>query len=227
MVGYLEAIKADLVIGTEKDEYIHVAYDKAQHLKHFVESLFEWVKLDAKEQILHFEFCDLNELTRNIVADWIPVLESSGFEYEIDIPETKYTTRININAYTRILNNILQMWFHIVKGIGFSSGLTTMMGKPISQLRTMASEFCQQIFPTYLKECTGEISPVLRMAMDLGCLLQKNSLQRIGGRLPQTVLPDLGLLLLSFFQKSCDCTGLLISKNMKKARLRQGWHCIW
>lgn len=108
LVGYLEAIETGLVIGKERDEYIHVAFEKAQHLKHFVEALFEWVKLDAKEQIFHFESCDLNELTRNIVADWIPVLESSGFEYEIDIPETEYLTRIDFNAYTRILNNLLQ-----------------------------------------------------------------------------------------------------------------------
>lgn len=108
LVGYLEAVEASLVSGEEKNEYIHVAYDKAQHLKHFVEALFEWVKLDAKEQIYHFELGDLNELTRNILADWVPVLENHGFEYDIDIPETESMTRIDPNAYTRILNNLLQ-----------------------------------------------------------------------------------------------------------------------
>ena len=54
LVGYLEAIENRIVSGEEKDEYIHVAFDKAQHLKHFVESLFEWVKLDAGEQLFHF-----------------------------------------------------------------------------------------------------------------------------------------------------------------------------
>lgn len=108
LVGYLEAIENRIVSGEEKDEYIHVAFDKAQHLKHFVESLFEWVKLDAGEQLFHFECFDLNELTRNIIADWVPILESSRFEYEIDIPETEYAIKIDPNAYTRILNNLLQ-----------------------------------------------------------------------------------------------------------------------
>ena len=108
LVGYLEAIESGLVAGEEKEEYIYVASDKAQHLKHFVESLFEWVKLDAGEQIFSFEQIDLNELTRNIIADWIPVLENSHFEYEIEIPETEYLIRIDPNAYTRILNNLLQ-----------------------------------------------------------------------------------------------------------------------
>ncbi len=108
LVGYLDAVEHNIVSGEEKVEYIHVAYEKAQNLKHFVEVLFEWVKLDSKEQVFHFENCDINELTRSIVADWVPILENNHFEYEIDIPETEYITRIDPNAYTRILNNLLQ-----------------------------------------------------------------------------------------------------------------------
>lgn len=108
LVGYLEAVENRMVTGEEKDEYVHVAFKKAQHLKHFVENLFEWVKLDSGEQVFHFEVLDLNELSRNIIADWIPVLENSHFEYEIDIPEEEYPARIDANAYTRIINNLLQ-----------------------------------------------------------------------------------------------------------------------
>lgn len=108
LVGYLEAVESQIVTGGEREEYIHVAYDKAQNLKHFVEMLFEWVKLDAGEQVFHFEPYDINELTRNIAADWIPIFESQCFEYEIDLPEMECITRLDINAYTRILNNLLQ-----------------------------------------------------------------------------------------------------------------------
>ena len=108
LVGYLEAIEKGLVIGEEKEAYIHVAVEKAYHLKRFVETLFEWVKLDAKEQIFHFELCDFNELTRNIVAEWVPTLEYRHFEYDFDIPEDEYSLRIDSHAYTRILNNLFQ-----------------------------------------------------------------------------------------------------------------------
>jgi signal transduction histidine kinase len=108
LVGYLEAIERKIVSGKEKDEYIQVASNKAQQLKSFVENLFEWVKLDSGEQIFHFERYDLNELTRNIIADWIPVLENSHFAYEFDIPETECYISIDLTAYTRILNNLLQ-----------------------------------------------------------------------------------------------------------------------
>lgn len=108
LVGYLEAIERGIVVGEEKNEYIHVAYEKSQHLKYFVENLFEWVKLDSGEQVFHFENTDLNELSRNIIADWVPVLENSCFKYEFMIPENEYFIRIDINAYIRILNNLLQ-----------------------------------------------------------------------------------------------------------------------
>lgn len=108
LVGYLEAVESQIVTGKEKAEYIHVAFEKAQHLKHFVENLFEWVKLDSREQVFHFQILDLNELTRNVIAHWILVLENINFEYEIEIPEEEHLVSIDINAYTRIIDNLLQ-----------------------------------------------------------------------------------------------------------------------
>ncbi len=108
LVGYLEAVESKMVTGAEQEEYIRVAAEKAHHLKEFVTVLFEWVKLDAGEQIFYFELCDLNELSRNIMADWVPLLESHDLTYEIEIPETEYMTRVDSTAYTRILNNLLQ-----------------------------------------------------------------------------------------------------------------------
>ena len=108
LVGYLEAVESKMVTGAEQEEYIRVATEKAYHLKDFVTALFEWVKLDAGEQIFHFECSDLNELTRNIMTDWVPILENHNLTYDIEIPETEYMTRVDSTAYTRILNNLLQ-----------------------------------------------------------------------------------------------------------------------
>lgn len=107
LVGYLEAVHEKIVTENEKEEYIGVALEKAHHLKDFVEALFEWVKLDAREQVFHFEFIDLNELTRDILTDWIPLLEEKGFSYDIEIPETECDIKLDKNAYKRILNNLI------------------------------------------------------------------------------------------------------------------------
>ncbi|MGP1529632.1 MAG: sensor histidine kinase [Treponema sp.] len=42
------------------------------------------------------------------MADWVPILEHNHFTYEIDVPEAEYHLRIDVNAYTRMLNNLLQ-----------------------------------------------------------------------------------------------------------------------
>ncbi len=108
LVGYLEAVQGKIVSEQEKDAYISTALNKAHHLKDFVELLFEWVKLDAKEQLFQFEIGDLNELTRNILVDWIPVLEDKHFNYEITIPDEECNIVLDKKAYKRILNNLLQ-----------------------------------------------------------------------------------------------------------------------
>lgn len=108
LVGYLEAVQEKIVTEEEREEYISVALGKAHHLKDFVDLLFEWVKLDAKEQLYQFEICDLNELTRSILAEWISVLEDKHFVYEINIPDAECNIYLDKNAYKRILNNLLQ-----------------------------------------------------------------------------------------------------------------------
>lgn len=108
LVGYLEAIEKKFVTGEEKEEYIGVALYKAHHLKGFVESLFDWVKLDAKEQLFQLQQQDLNELTRNLLADWIPTFEEYQFDYKIDISDHECFIQLDPNAYTRIINNVLQ-----------------------------------------------------------------------------------------------------------------------
>lgn len=108
LVGYLEAVQERIVTGEEKEEYLEVALTKAYHLKGFVESLFDWVKLDAKEQGFQLERQDINELTRNILTDWIPTFEENNFEYNIDISDTECFIQLDPNAYIRIINNLLQ-----------------------------------------------------------------------------------------------------------------------
>lgn len=108
LVGYLEAIQKKFVTGEEKEEYIEVALNKAHHLKDFVESLFDWVKLDAKEQVFQLGQYDINELTRDILAVWIPTFEENRFDYHIDISDEECLIQLDQNSYKRIVNNLLQ-----------------------------------------------------------------------------------------------------------------------
>jgi signal transduction histidine kinase len=108
LIGYLEAIHSNIVTDYEKDECIEIARNKAYNLKDFVDILFEWFKLDSKERTFNFEDTDINELTRSIVADWIPTFNKKHIKYKIDISENELNISIDSRAYNRIISNLIQ-----------------------------------------------------------------------------------------------------------------------
>jgi Signal transduction histidine kinase len=108
LIGYLDAIQTHVVLGEEREQYIYIAQSKAYNLKSYIDAIFELFKLYSREKIFSFERTDINELTRNIVIDWIPQLEQGNFAYDIKIAESEMFVETDISAYTRIVNNLIQ-----------------------------------------------------------------------------------------------------------------------
>lgn len=108
LIGYLEAIDGCMVKEEKRDRYVNIALMKAIRLKEFTNDLFEWVKLDAKEKMFHFQKLDIVELTRTIISDWLNVFEKKEIAYEFQIPETECPMFLDKMAYERIINNLFQ-----------------------------------------------------------------------------------------------------------------------
>lgn len=108
LIGYLDAAHRGLVTGREKDDSIETARRKAYDLKEYIDVLFDWFKLNSDEFILTMDIVEAAELTRNILIDWIPVLEEKRIDYQIHIPERPFRVRLDPDAYLRILNNLIQ-----------------------------------------------------------------------------------------------------------------------
>ena len=108
LIGYLDAAHWGLVTGREKDDSIETARRKAYDLKEYIDVLFDWFKLNSDEFILTMDIVEAAELTRNILIDWIPVLEEKRIDYQIHIPEQPFRVRLDPDAYLRILNNLIQ-----------------------------------------------------------------------------------------------------------------------
>lgn len=108
LLGYLDALESGIVVGEEKEQYIKTARKKAYDLKKLVDTLFDWFKIDSKEMQLAMEKTDINELTREILIDWIPLFTKKGIEPKAKIPEAEYIVRVDKSAYTRIVSNIIQ-----------------------------------------------------------------------------------------------------------------------
>lgn len=108
LIGYLDAVHKGVVTGREKDEYTEIARRKAYDLKEYIDALFDWFKLNSDEFVLKPEVVETAELTRNLLIDWIPVLEDKQIGYNLDIPEQPIRVRLDTDAYGRILNNLVQ-----------------------------------------------------------------------------------------------------------------------
>lgn len=108
LIGYLDAVHKGVVTGREKDVYTEIARRKAYDLKEYIDALFDWFKLNSDEFMLKPEVVEAAELTRNLLIDWIPVLEDKQIAYNLDIPEQPIRVRLDTDAYGRILNNLVQ-----------------------------------------------------------------------------------------------------------------------
>lgn len=108
LIGYLDAIMDNVVEGEERERYIASARVKAYTLKAYTDDLFEWFKLNSDERAYSFEMSDIGELTRNVLSDWIPQLERAGISYGVEIPDDEINVKLDISAFTRILNNLIQ-----------------------------------------------------------------------------------------------------------------------
>ena len=108
LIGYLDAVHKGIVTGREKEEYTETARRKAYDLKDYIDGLFDWFKLNSDEFVLTPQVVEAAELTRNLLIDWIPVLEDNHIAYDLDIPDGPLRVRLDTDAYGRILNNLVQ-----------------------------------------------------------------------------------------------------------------------
>ena len=83
LIGYLDAVHKGVVTGREKDVYTEIARRKAYDLKEYIDALFDWFKLNSDEFLLKPEVVEAAELTRNLLIDWIPVLEDKQIAYRV------------------------------------------------------------------------------------------------------------------------------------------------
>lgn len=108
LIGYLDAAQKGIVAGTEREEYIETARLRAYDMKDYVDMLFEWFKLNSNEETFTIQEVELAEFTRNLLKNWIPIFENNRLDFDIKIPEKRIKVNLDTDAYTRIINNLIQ-----------------------------------------------------------------------------------------------------------------------
>ena len=113
IIGFSKALSDGIIEDEEKkSEYLATINSKALKMNDLIDRLFEYVKLESADNILHKEDCDVAEVLRNCIADVYTEYEDKKIRLDIKIPEDaviKCVDKIELSrVYTNLLNNILK-----------------------------------------------------------------------------------------------------------------------
>lgn len=108
VIGYLEAIEQNRISESQKDDYIHTAYEKASVLKEQVNQLFEFVQSDANEIKLSMEKIDACEVIRQVLIDFLPLIEREHIQLDSSIPDEEYFVWVDRDGFIRVIQNIIK-----------------------------------------------------------------------------------------------------------------------
>ncbi|MHC5218612.1 sensor histidine kinase [Enterococcus sp. LJL128] len=111
LMAYLDVLSSE-PLSHEQQQLFETAKNKAIHLSKYVETLFEWSKLESGEEVYTFEKENLSEYTRQVIADWLADFEAGGLQLQFDIPEEPIFIWTDKTAYHRILSNIFSNILH-------------------------------------------------------------------------------------------------------------------
>ena len=119
IIGFSKALSDGIITDDiKKAEYLTTINSKAVKMNDLIDRLFEYVKLESADNILHKENCDVAEILRNCLADVYAEYEDKKILLEIQIPEIpviKNADKIELSrVYTNLLNNVLK---HNTSGI--------------------------------------------------------------------------------------------------------------
>lgn len=108
VIGYIEAVIQNRIDESKKIDYIETAYHKALVLKEQINQLFELVQNDANEIELQFEKVDICEFLRQIIIDFLPIIEKDQLTFEANIPDNEIYISADKYCITRIFQNLIR-----------------------------------------------------------------------------------------------------------------------
>ena len=132
IIGHLDAVHYQYVHGEMNAESVRQAREKAYVLKDYLDDLFQWFKLNSKEEKAEMEPLDIVEETRAVFANWVADFERNGVSYDFTSDMDEIQISVDRVFYERCVNNLLKnatehsraskIWIEIVR-----SGVTVVV----------------------------------------------------------------------------------------------------
>ena len=192
LIGYLDALHGGLAEDDENKEYMENARRKAYDLKEYIDLLFDWFKLTSDEFTLNPERAELAELTRNILIDWIPVLEENRLDYAVFVPDMPFFVTLDADCYTRILGNLIQNVILHSRADRMELSLSASNGRAVLSLSDngvgIEKEDLKHIFDRLYKCDRGRSEKGSGLGLSIACQLT----EKMGGEITAESAPQEG-----------------------------------
>lgn len=107
--GFSAALYSGLINEeAQKERYYKTIYNKSERVGELVDDLFEFVKLDQKNNSLNLEEVDVAEFLRQIIVKFIDEIEEKQFKLDINIPEKVIEASLDKRLFSRAIINLIE-----------------------------------------------------------------------------------------------------------------------
>ena len=183
VLGYSQALSDGVVVDEAKQkEYLRTINTKARRMNDLIDRLFEYVKLESPENILHKKDSDIAEILRKSVRNLYTDFEEKGFELNINIPDIPVIQNVDAleidRVFTNLLNNALK---HNPKGTVIDISINENAAVIIADNGTeIPVEVRSQLFKPFV---SGDESRTAKNGSGLGLALAYKIMEKHGGSL--------------------------------------------
>lgn len=106
IIGYAEGLKRGLY-RQESEKAVDVIYKKALSMKDLISGIMELSKIESGEETFIFEQCDLAELLKDKLAEYVDEMDMNGIKLDADVPDGKCECMMDSKKIGRVLDNLL------------------------------------------------------------------------------------------------------------------------
>ena len=108
VLGYIETINLDKGMHSdEKEVLLEKVHDKTIEVIDLINKFFDLAKLESGDKNISLTRININEVCRKNILNFYDILNSKGFEVDINIPKKDLYVFGNEEALDRILNNLI------------------------------------------------------------------------------------------------------------------------
>ncbi len=108
IMGYLRLLKDKRYETIEQQEnYVDIAYGKAEKLKGLIEDLFEYTKINDENIQLDRQRLAINELLEQLIEELVPVGEENQLRFVVEFPADRIWLNLDSDKIVRVFENLL------------------------------------------------------------------------------------------------------------------------